>query len=298
MSRTSSSIDPFGKAIHVLGTVRNGEHSLQDAVRDIQRFVGNRPVSHWFFVESDSDDNTLDVLGKLSSQVAGFHFESLGSLSETVPSRIRRISISRQRCADLLSEILQPNDLVIVADLDGITSPLRHGDLQRVERFLERFDVITANSRVRYFDILALRASGWVDEDYRVARRQLIEGGVTPIAAHFESLVRKQVRIRQKSSVLEVESAFGGFAIYSGKAFSSGSYLTEDLEECEHVRFHRQVVEKGFKICIDPKLIVSPERIHTALSSPLLRLPWSFLIRHQSLMPATFIKAIERRIQA
>jgi hypothetical protein len=298
MSRKTQSIEATGNSIHVLGTVRNGDKSLRHAVKDIQRFVGDRRVNNWFFVESDSDDGTLDTLRGISSQVAEFHFESLGSLSKTIPSRVHRISISRQRALDLVSEILKPDDVVIVADLDGLTSPLKNGDLQRVERFFNRFDVITANSQVRYFDILALRASGWVDEDYRVTRRRLVEGGATPIAAHFESLVKKQVRISQKSRVIEVESAFGGLAVYSGRAFLSGSYLMGDLEECEHVRFHRQLVEKGFKICIDPNLIVSPERVHIALSSPLLRLPWRLLIRRQSYIPSPFIKAIERRIQA
>ena len=282
--------------IYVLGATRNGEKTLKSAVRDIERFVGGEGVSRWFIVESDSGDNTLAELFQISSEVKGFFFESLGSLMGTMPNRVARIALARQRALDIAKQTLREDDLVIVADLDGITSSLPEGGLLRARKQLVDFDVVTANSKSRYYDVLALRAECWVDEDYRVTRQRLVELGLSPLEAHNDSLVKKQRKIPRSKGPIEVQSAFGGVAIYSGKAFLSGTYEFDAQEQCEHVGFHRQLVEKGFRICIDPGLIVAPEWRHTALSSPVFNLPWRLVVKLSALLPKSASDALAKKV--
>lgn len=281
--------------IFVLGAVRNGAKTLKSAVRDIERFVGSEEVSRWFIVESDSVDKTLATLSEIAAEKKGFSFESLGALSNTEPSRIRRITIARQRALESASKFIKDDDLVIVADMDGVTSSLPVGGLLTVKDRLGSFDVITASSKPRYYDILALRSEGWVDEDYRVTRRRLLEKGASPFESHFESVIKKQRKISHSEEPIPVQSAFGGVAIYSGRAFLSGKYEFNDKDECEHVGFHRHLTEKGFRICIDPRFAVTPEWRHTALSSPLLSLPWKLAIKLGALLPKALVAIVTKR---
>lgn len=296
MSLVNESSKGDGPRIYVLGAIRNGEKTLKSAVRDIERFVGSEVVSQWFIVESDSEDKTLVTLSQIAAEVKGFCFDSLGSLMNTVPNRVARIAIARQRALESAIKTLSEEDLVIVADLDGITSSLPAGGLLRARSRLESFDVITANSKSRYYDVLALRAEGWVEEDYRLTRQRLLEQGLSPLEAHNESLVKKQRKIRQTASPIEVQSAFGGLAIYSGKAFLSGTYQFDAQEECEHVGFHRELAKKGFRICVDPGLIAKPEWRHAALSSPLFSLPWRLVVKLSVLLPKSLSHALARKV--
>ena len=282
--------------VYVLGAVRNGAKTLKSAVRDIERFAGGEVVSRWFIVESDSVDETLATLSEIATEIRGFSFESLGRLSESEPSRVRRITIARQRALESASEFIRDDDLVIVADMDGVTSSLPAGGLNMAKDRLGDFDVITASSKIRYYDILALRSQGWVDEDYRVTRRRLLENGFSPLESHYESLIKKQRKIPQSEEPIPVQSAFGGVAIYSGRAFLSGTYELNDKDECEHVGFHRHLTEKGFRICLDPRFTVTSEWRHIALSSPLLRLPWKLAIKLGAMLPKTLVATLTRRL--
>ena len=296
MSRLDDSRIGDSPRIFVLATVRNCEKTLGSSIGDIERFVGGQTVSQWFIVESDSEDKTVETLAQLSVEVSGFRFESLGALRHTVPDRVKRIAIARQRALETAAKFIRGDDFVIVADLDGITSSLQAGGFLRATHQLGSFDVVTANSKSFYYDILALRAKGWVEEDYRLTRQKLIDRGVSSFEAHNESLVKKQRRISHLAAPIEVQSAFGGIAIYSGKAFLAGEYESGGSFECEHVGFHRQLTENGYRICIDPGLVVAPEWRHVALASPPLSFLWKLLVRFGPLMPKSLAGKVSRKV--
>ena len=263
--------------VFVVGAVRNVGKSISSTIADIQRFCGVTQVHSWLFVESDSTDATLEALDYLAVRIPGLKFHSLGHLRSSVPERVLRIAMARQFALDRIRNEIEPEDVVIVADCDGLTRSLVRNDLTRTLQLMGKYSAITANSIGRYYDILALRAKGWVEDDYRERRSRLMSSGQSFASAHFQSLVSKQ-KVVSGRHAFEVDSAFGGFAIYAGSAYLCSNYQITSGLECEHVHFNRRLRSHGHRICIDPELEVRPERIHTLLASLPFRPVWSVLV--------------------
>jgi hypothetical protein len=75
------------------------------------------------------------------------------------------------------------------------------------------------------------------------------------------------------SEWIEVESAFGGLAIYKREALleSNGRYigLNKNGEEIvDHASLHLGITQNGYKIFINPKLINTDYTEHTAGFKP------------------------------
>jgi len=74
----------------------------------------------------------------------------------------------------------------------------------------------------------------------------------------FAAVISKQIDITTDMDWIEVDSAFGGMAIYHRRALDKGQYIgirKDGTEICEHVTLHRQIKEQGFKIFINPALM-------------------------------------------
>ena len=74
------------------------------------------------------------------------------------------------------------------------------------------------------------------------------------------------IRIPKKSQWIEVDSAFGGFALYRPEAI--GNALYEGLTAvgdaiCEHVPFHAEMRKNQKKLFINPNLINARSTDHT-----------------------------------
>jgi hypothetical protein len=66
------------------------------------------------------------------------------------------------------------------------------------------------------------------------------------------------INLPREAEWLEVDSAFGGLAIYKKSIMSQGSYIglyDNGIEVCEHVPFHFGIRQKDGKIFINPRLI-------------------------------------------
>jgi hypothetical protein len=70
----------------------------------------------------------------------------------------------------------------------------------------------------------------------------------------------KQSNIDPRANLIEVDSAFGGLGIYSREAFLAGRYAGTDhqaggIDVADHIPFHRDLRNKGYRIFINPALI-------------------------------------------
>ena len=66
------------------------------------------------------------------------------------------------------------------------------------------------------------------------------------------------IEIPENSEWIEVDSAFGGLAIYKRDAIFGQFYIginSTGSETCEHVSFHKELRSLGKKIFINPALI-------------------------------------------
>jgi hypothetical protein len=253
------------KRIFLVGVCRNVENTIINEIENLLNAIG-QPCYKSLIIESDSDDETINLLRKFSEGKQDFRFESLGNLKESIPSRTARIAHCRNAYMDFLDKEARDEDFVVIADLDGANADLTKS---RFETIWDRtdWDVCTANQLFAYFDIWALRAKGWSDIDWMEEYKQLVEGGMRSQKALRIALYAKMKRISPKSDWIPVDSSFGGLGIYRFRAIRGLRYLGElnGREICEHVPFHRSIREKGGRILIVPGLINCHYSSHTEI---------------------------------
>lgn len=233
----------------------------------------------FFLVESDSSDNSLDVLNRLAQVKENFSFVSMGSLKKHHPKRTDRIAVCRNRCLEELDNnpIYKGIDLIVVADFDGVNTLLNKEAVRSCWEITD-WDVCTANQKGTYYDVWALRhnllcPNDW-NEVYRFLTSSLKMGS---IEAKKKTMEARLISIPKDSDPIEVESAFGGLAIYKRKSIEGKRYsgLTETGEEiCEHVPLHQQMRNSGSNIYINPKMVncVSPlEHVNVVTKNMLVK---------------------------
>jgi hypothetical protein len=277
-----------------LGVARNCSTTLSSS---IQKFVdAAKPLSFmwWYVVESDSSDGSIRKLAQLQEKLPGFSYLSLGMLEELMPDRVQRIRFCREKARTHLN-VLPEVDFVVIADLDGPALSLQAFDISssisRMEEISE-MAIFTANSTKRYFDIFALRCTGWVEKDYRELEADYLEGGTQPLRAKYLAQIKPQKRIRRGTALVKVNSAFGGLAIYPWDALKQASYLSPGSGACEHVKLNDDLRKLGYEIWIDPNLRVRPNLKHSFFGSSWLRPVWLLL----SILPMKMATSIRRLI--
>jgi len=267
----------FHLEVAVVGIVRNCASSLAPSVSSIIQGLDPITVKRWHFVESDSEDGTLGSLNEMSDKNSRFSFESLGQLSRQIPERIERLAFCREKIRLWLTSLEEKPDVVVVADMDGVATGLLRGVLSRsFDTYFGDFDVLTANTFGRYYDILALRRPGLVEEDYREVEDALLREGENPFGAKYLGLVQHQKVLSSSEVPIPVRSAFGGLAAYKYECMTASSYISSNTGVCEHVIFHEKLVAQGFKIAIVPSIQIYGDPRHSMFARPILRPIWSF----------------------
>ena len=243
----------------VVGAIRDGADSVQSSVRGIHRATQLFKEVQFFAVESDSSDTTIDVLEQLKAEIPNFRYIGMGTLAPAMPKRTHRLEVCRTRCQDEVrdNDAYAAADYVAVADLDGWNRSLTQEGIQSCWDSEIDWDVVATNQHGMYNDIWALRHSAWCPNDCWKEYWQLVPIFGPTIALRMA--VRRRMHAPDPTaSWIEVESAFGGFAIYKRDAYLSGRYvgLDETGEEiCEHVTFHGDLRNRGCRIFINPALI-------------------------------------------
>ena len=220
--------------------------------RNVERYVpvmlshidkcGSKFESYILIVyENDSCDGTRQSL-------LDFHKENyIYLLEDGVTELIRTKRLERGRNLLLLKalELNIANDYqyFVVLDMDEVNSSGEFVDtIDTCFRYLD-WDVLCANQHERYYDLWALR------------KRYDCETDIWYTGEGERDLVYAD------GELLEVDSAFGGIAIYRFSevlydCFYRGTREVGDqglvtIEKCEHVDFHLAIKRKGGKIYIN-----------------------------------------------
>jgi len=246
----------------VVGTVRNCEKKIFETIKAIDKGLNFATRVEYFFVESDSDDGTLKSLNKLFIQKSNFQFESFGRLKTDLPLRTERLAICRNRCLEYLrSEQNSWAEYFIVVDSDGICSQLSSNVMKDMIS-KDYWSVMTANVRDHYYDIYALRHKTWCPDDFYVAIKNDLKKGLSYQKAYLKNVTSKKIIIKPSSKIIEVDSAFGGLAIYKISSIPEDAKYVgvkkNGDEVCEHVSFHYSIKDNQGKIFINPRLIIGP----------------------------------------
>jgi glycosyltransferase involved in cell wall biosynthesis len=254
-------------ALVIVGCVRNGAKTVRRAVETLARASAGFARVQFLIIESDSTDQTVAELQRLRNEITGFQFTSLGTLAEQIPARTERIAACRNRYLEELRHDPQyaQVDYVMVADLDGVNNDLRPEAVATCWASTHPWDVVTANQSDAYYDIWALRHADWCPVDCHEQYSRLRDMFDRPRALNI-AIHSRMARLSPRADWIEVESAFGGLAIYRREALLSGHYSGGAPERpiCEHVPLHAEVRARGYRIFINPALINARRTDHSA----------------------------------
>ena len=256
------------KSFLIGGVVRNCEKALKSDVLYLQNALKNHPNKQWLLIESDSDDKTIEVLRELESVVKNFHFITLGALSNNIPERTQRIAYCRNKYLEEFESnpLYRGFDYMLVSDFDGMNNCITEKAIKSCWDNAD-WDVATANQWGPYYDIFALRHPLWSPNNCWDAQRFLATQGFNENHSKYIGVYSRMVTVPELGPWIEVDSAFGGMAIYKREKIQGLRYTgaTDHGEEIsEHVPFHAQVKARGGRIFINPKLINTKITEHCA----------------------------------
>jgi hypothetical protein len=245
------------KPIIIVGVVKNIEKSITRDIVNLTHAFGMFKEIHWYLVESGSSDKSKEMLTKIHSMDKNFRFESLA-----LSSKPRTEVIAEARNAYLSYLRDKPNikefPYIVVADFNLLNNKLtQKAVLSSWDR--DDWDVVTANQSGKYYDIWALRHDLWSPNDCWKHHAFLREYVKFPELAITYAIRSRMIKIPKNSNWIRVQSSFGGLGIYKTEILMKGNYYkgTDNYGNitCEHVPFHKELVDKGARLFINPRLI-------------------------------------------
>jgi hypothetical protein len=281
------------------GTARNVEKYIQKNLDSIDK-CGAKFKSYIVIIyENDSEDNTRNILIKNFKHNYYYIFED----NITNPIRTTRIANGRNLILDKVRTINSMSnnmyDYLIMLDLDDVNeSGTFINSIEECFKIdVEKWDGLMGNQSDKYYDIWALRCKGvmeydcWevyangddkVKEDVtntmnNINFQRLSEGlgYLHPSGLSISSIpdaepldlpkvVGACERLPVNNNLIEVDSAFGGIAIYKIKSipnncYYKGTYIKNNniYAKCEHVDFNETLKKNGGRLFILPTFLTS-----------------------------------------
>jgi len=258
----------------LVGVVSNVSKTLNKELKVVLKALSYFDHIDIFLVESDSIDQTSEILDKIKSKNQNFSFITLGQLRQTHPNRVQRIAYCRNLYVKYIRDHYSVSkwQYIAVADLDGMNFRLKKRGIISCFKSKLDWDGITANQKFGYYDIYALRAEGWVEKDCFEDIKQNKLALIPPRNQknkffnfivnfnHYDkirrlSIYNKMKILKSSEGLIKVTSAFGGFALYKPHVFLKSEYNSVNGIESEHVYFHKMASEQNFELYINPRLV-------------------------------------------
>ena len=270
----------------VVGVARNCARSLRRDIKVLERATRNFRQVHVLIIESDSTDRGVDVLRALTAAVPRLRYLSLGALRERFPKRTERIAHCRNTYLDELAAnpLYASVSHVLVTDLDGVSRHIDAAALASCWAIDLPWAACGANQGDCYYDIWALRHPVWCPGD-AWRERAALAPMLGQRAADEISFFSRMVHIAAGRAPIEVDSAFGGMALYRRDALLAARYhglAADGAEVCEHVMLHQAMRAAGARIFINPAMINARSTRHGGRKKwfrSLRRRVWNWLRR-------------------
>jgi hypothetical protein len=211
----------------------------------LRRYFRSCPL---FIFENDSEDGTAEVLDSVAAGHDWFHVchESLGGIDSRgfEPERTERLAYCRNKCLEWVRENAANTSWTIVLDTDPAGGYSVDGALNSVGRLSEKmasgspagmasYSLYRTAEGIAHYDAWAARPVCWWRDRREEIGFNWFSAFLPPVGA----------------PPCPMNSAFGGLAVYSTRAFLAGGYSGED---CEHVGHHRRMAEAGYQMWLNP----------------------------------------------
>jgi hypothetical protein len=229
---------------------------------DLKRFMtafSDYEIVKWIIVESNSTDGSPLVLEEYSKEYKFIYTESINSSDKHYPQRTQKLAHARNRYLKIFDELqeTQKVDYLVVCDLNNLNNKLTKKAVASCAK-ISNWGALTANQNGPYYDIWALRHRHWNDADCWKRYEDLIQFYPNKYLALWDSVYSKMIKIHPDKAPIQVDSAFGGLAIYKVEYLYKCIYVgtnENNQQICEHISFHEQFTKNGGDIYINPALI-------------------------------------------
>ena len=254
-----TALHPLPQSLLVCGPARNCARTIRRDLQRLREATAWIPRVQFLVVESDSSDHTAATLQALSQEWPALQVISLGSLRERLPERTDRIALARNTCLKTLREDSRyaEVDHLLMADLDGMCRDITEQALRSCWSLAVPWDAVCANQGDYYYDVWTLRHPLWCPGDAWHDRNDLV-----PLLGETEAdnvaLFSRMVHIPADAAPIEVDSAFGGMAVYKRAALEGVAYAghaRDGRTASDHVELNLAMRAAGRRIFIHPGLI-------------------------------------------
>lgn len=282
----------------IAGTARDCSKTLQSTLELLEPELPEGWFHRWFVVESDSTDDTLDVLERLSESRSNFEYVSKGSLRSVFPSVAERLAYCRNLYLERAREL--GVDFLIVADLDGVVQRLPEGLLGNLLTEDDDWAGLFANQLGPYYDLAALRHSDWVAADPFSYANFLVTLGYSRREASRKAISERMLVIPPTGERIRVDSAFGGLGIYRMSAVGEFKYAAQldGSSVCEHVPLNAAISRAGTTLYIEPRLAISSFTEHTYQLRRVFRFLAKFTSALERILGSKNVEALVVRVDA
>jgi glycosyltransferase involved in cell wall biosynthesis len=240
----------------VCGTARNVASKIESFLEVCDGSFSGFNSLQYLICESFSTDRTVEELEELARKRSNFNWFTDSTIDINERLRTNRIASARNQIIKKVRTDYSTVDYIVMADLDGVNRDLTQKSVESCWR-LEEWDMVSANQPLKYYDIWALRASGWSETDCWAEYEEL-RLSMSKREARRKAVTSKMRSITRSHAPIKVRSAFGGLAIYKKNVFLEGTYkgfTTDGVEVCEHVSFHQDLLDKNRSLFINPRLV-------------------------------------------
>lgn len=302
-------VTPNKKSILVVGTVRNVEKTIFCEIQRCKESLMRFDNISFHLIESDSTDSTLIQLNSIKKLVPNFSYSTLGNIEFQINDRLERIRYCRNQYVKYIRALaIDQPFYVLVVDLDGMNSALTSKSIDSCFA-RDDWDVVLANQTFGYYDILVLRHPIWQKDDYTIEldkrKKEINASGnyrylkklrkyIELEKLYYQFVYSKMIRIKKNSEWIEVESGYGGAAIYKTEVFLKYDYSKElDSSEADSVSLHRKLVRNGGRIFINPKFINSHFNTYNCNRYFLIRFIRGFFWRNNLIYNSNLYKILK-----
>ena len=257
---------PENSSAILVGIVRNCERTILNELVFFREMLNKFNHIEIYLVESDSTDASLSILNKAKGKFTNFNYTSLGNLEKRFEIRTERLAYCRNTYLEYIQSRKGFFDYVIVADMDNVNKKLNKSSFYSSFEDAPDWDCCAANQSKLYYDLYALRSESLLIGDVWLEAKKLSNIFNNYYSNHIYPFSR-MLKIDNNIGFIEVQSAFGGIAIYTAESLENIRYSFKDKEgniNCEHVFLHQKMKLNGKKIFINSKMINANWTEHTS----------------------------------
>ena len=235
--------------------VRNESSNLKSLFKTLDKL--NLKFEDYFiiFVESDSSDNSSDLIKKYLERRKGV---LINKNLQGIENRVMRLAISRNEYLNFIKndQSLRTYDLMIVLDCGGVNGSLTAKKIKNAILENENSIGIFPTQKFLYYDIWTLRIDNIINYDCFEELFKSYKKN-SKIRKIFFNLIGKFLFINFiiKTKKINVISAYGGMGIYKLNKVIDFTYDSNNGKNCEHVEFNKQIYKKyGNCLVLDKNL--------------------------------------------